>query len=135
MPDELDHRVELARAAYADRRPRSAAASLAAAEVLPGGSTRSVLDTAPFPLKIDMAHGNRLVDLDGHEYLDLLGDYSAGLLGHSPAAVAAAVQTRSSAAGRTGRPTRWKPTSPGSCASDSRRSSRCGSPTRAPKRT
>ncbi len=49
-------------------------------------------DMAPFPLKIASAHGSRLVDLDGHEYVDLLGDYSAGLLGHSPAAVAAAVQ-------------------------------------------
>jgi glutamate-1-semialdehyde 2,1-aminomutase len=89
---ELDERVARARAAYADRRPRSAAASRAAAHVLPGGSTRSVLDTAPFPLKVASAHGSRLVDLDGHEYVDLLGDYSAGLLGHSPPAIAAAVQ-------------------------------------------
>ena len=83
---ELDDRVELARAAYADRRPRSAAASRAAQEFLPGGSTRSVLDIAPFPLKIATAHGSRLVDLDGHEYVDLLGGIAVNALGHAAAA-------------------------------------------------
>ena len=59
---------------------------------MPGGSTRSVLDFPPFPFRIARASGSRIVDVDGHEYLDLLGDYSAGLLGHDPAPVAAAVR-------------------------------------------
>ncbi len=58
---------------------------------MPGGSTRSVLDFAPFPFRIASATGSHIVDVDGHEYVDFLGDYSAGLLGHDPGPVEAAV--------------------------------------------
>jgi glutamate-1-semialdehyde 2,1-aminomutase len=51
-----------------------------------------VLDFAPFPFRIASATGSRLVDVDGHEYIDFLGDYSAGLLGHDPGPVEAAVR-------------------------------------------
>jgi len=59
--------------------------------VLPGGNTRSVLHFAPFPFRVASAEGKWLVDVDGHRYLDLLGNYTAGFLGHSPAAVRRAV--------------------------------------------
>jgi glutamate-1-semialdehyde 2,1-aminomutase len=65
-----------------------------AAVVMPAGSTRSVLDMRPFPFRVASAHGARLVDVDGHEYVDLLGDFTAGLLGHDPGPVAAAVTAR-----------------------------------------
>jgi glutamate-1-semialdehyde 2,1-aminomutase len=76
---------------YAALRPRSQELHERARAVFPGGSTRSVLDLAPFPFRIARAAGSRIVDVDGHEYVDFLGDYSAGLLGHDPASVAAAV--------------------------------------------
>ena len=60
---------------------------------MPGGSTRSVLDMRPFPFRVASAAGARLVDVDGHEYRDFLGDYSAGLLGHDPGPVEAAVRS------------------------------------------
>jgi glutamate-1-semialdehyde 2,1-aminomutase len=50
---------------------------------LPGGNTRSVLYHPPFPLRIARAWEAVLEDVDGHEYVDLLGEYSAGLYGHS----------------------------------------------------
>lgn len=59
---------------------------------MPGGSTRSVLDFAPFPFRIATASGSRITDVDGHTYVDFLGDYSAGLLGHDPGPVGAAVK-------------------------------------------
>lgn len=77
---------------YARKRPRSAELFERASAVLPGGSTRSVLDVRPFPFRIASATGARLTDVDGHEYLDLLGDYSAGLLGHDPGPVEDAVK-------------------------------------------
>ncbi|MFV0526911.1 MAG: aspartate aminotransferase family protein [Acidimicrobiales bacterium] len=80
-----------ARQRYARARPRSAEAFARAARVLPGGSTRSVLDVSPFPFRVASAAGGELTDLDGHTYIDLLGDYSAGLLGHDPGPVADAV--------------------------------------------
>lgn len=77
---------------YADQRPLSRELHDRARAVMPGGSTRSVLDVRPFPFRVASAHGSRITDVDGHEYLDTLGDYSAGLLGHDAAPVAAAVR-------------------------------------------
>lgn len=84
--------LEAARADYVARYPASAAQHARAREVLPGGNTRSVLYTAPFPLTIARGEGCFLWDLDGNQYLDLLGEYTAGLFGHSHPAIQAAVQ-------------------------------------------
>jgi glutamate-1-semialdehyde 2,1-aminomutase len=84
---DLDHALGAARHRYVDRRPQSAEWHERAVSVLPGGNTRSVLHFDPFPFRVAQAHGSRLVDVDGHEYVDLLGNYTAGLLGHSPSAV------------------------------------------------
>ena len=54
-----------------------------ATQALPGGNTRSVLFYHPFPVCINKAEGAKLYDVDGHEYVDLLGEYTAGLYGHS----------------------------------------------------
>src|ERR671939_1606595 len=44
-----------------------------------------------FPLYLDRAHGNRVSDVDGHEYIDFaLGDTGA-MAGHSPEPTALAV--------------------------------------------
>jgi glutamate-1-semialdehyde 2,1-aminomutase len=87
-------RLAAARERYAAKRPASAALFERASAVMPGGSTRSVLDVRPFPFRVASAHGARLVDVDGHEYVDFLGDFTAGLLGHDPGPVAAAVTAR-----------------------------------------
>ena len=87
----VDQAVVDARAAYAAARPNSAAQATAAAKVLPAGSTRSVLDFDPFPFRVAKAEGSLLHDVDGFTYVDLLGDYTAGLFGHNPPEVAEAV--------------------------------------------
>jgi glutamate-1-semialdehyde 2,1-aminomutase len=92
MPDDRSELLESARDRYAQRRPRSRELFERASAVLPAGSTRSVLDMLPFPFRIARAEGSTLVDVDGIEYVDFLGDYSAGLLGHDPSPVAAAVR-------------------------------------------
>lgn len=51
--------------------------------MLPGGHSRQTLYYAPFPLTIARGDGARVTDLDGHEYLNLVGDYAAGLFGHN----------------------------------------------------
>lgn len=83
--------LDQARERYSLARPASAAQADAARHFLPGGSTRSVLDFVPFPFRVVEADGAELVDVDGHRYIDLLGDYTAGLLGHNPPEVADAV--------------------------------------------
>jgi len=88
--DDLDRAAAAARQRYADARPESQAWAKRAGTVFPGGTTRSVLAVEPFPIRVVRASGARLWDVDGHEYIDLLGDFTAGLLGHSPAPVLAA---------------------------------------------
>lgn len=50
---------------------------------LPGGNTRSILHFDPAPLTITRGEGCFVEDIDGHRYTDFLGEYSAGLYGHS----------------------------------------------------
>jgi len=86
----LDAALADARRRYIDANPTSASWAARANEVLPGGNTRSVLHFDPFPFRVESASGRHLVDVDGHQYTDLLGNYTAGLLGHSPEPVRAA---------------------------------------------
>ncbi len=68
---------------YAARQPESARVFDQACRSLPGGNTRTVLFYDPFPLMFQRGAGCRLWDVDGHEYIDFLGEYTAGLYGHS----------------------------------------------------
>jgi glutamate-1-semialdehyde 2,1-aminomutase len=87
----LDQALADALKRYRDRHPASARQLEAAAEVLPGGNTRSVLFQSPFPLTMVRGEGCRLWDADGHELLDALGEFTAGLYGHSAAPIREAI--------------------------------------------
>ena len=87
----LDAALAEAREAYVSRNPSSLAAHVEAAASLPGGNTRTVLFHGPFPLLMARGEGCRLWDADGHEYVDLLGEYTAGLYGHSHPVIRAAL--------------------------------------------
>jgi glutamate-1-semialdehyde 2,1-aminomutase len=80
---ELDNRIAALRREFAARNPQSRQAALAARRALPGGNTRSVLFYEPFPLTIHSGRGAEVTDLDGHSYIDFVGEFSAGLYGHS----------------------------------------------------
>jgi glutamate-1-semialdehyde 2,1-aminomutase len=84
--------LEEARAAFVVRNPASLAAHREASEVLPGGNTRTVLFHAPFPLMVTRGAGCRLWDADGHEYIDFLGEFTAGLYGHSHPVILGAIR-------------------------------------------
>ena len=68
---------------YAQNNPNSLALHRQAKSALPGGNTRTVLHYAPFPLTVSRAAGAHIEDVDGHQYQDFLGEYTAGLYGHS----------------------------------------------------
>ncbi len=76
---------------YRARHPASARQLDDAAEVMPGGNTRSVLFQAPFPLAMVRGEGCWLWDADGHRLLDALGEFTAGLYGHSAAPIREAI--------------------------------------------
>ena len=92
-----------ARSNFADRNPQSRKQYDQARNFLPGGHTRTVLTHAPFPLTFAAGNESWLHDVDGHTYIDMLGDYTAGLLGHSEHrvidAVAAALKINTSVGG------------------------------------
>jgi glutamate-1-semialdehyde 2,1-aminomutase len=84
------------RAAFAAAHPRSAAAYAAAQPHLLGGVPMTWMNMAAggFPLYLQRARGARVIDLDGHEYVDFaLGDTGA-MTGHSPAPTVEAIVRR-----------------------------------------
>jgi glutamate-1-semialdehyde 2,1-aminomutase len=84
--------LDEAHAAFTARNPASLATHREASELLPGGNTRTVLFHAPFPLMVARGEGCRLWDVDGHEYVDFLGEFTAGLYGHSHPAILGAIR-------------------------------------------
>lgn len=83
--------IEAAIQRYARRNPNSRTLHEQARAWMPGGNTRSALYWAPFPLYVTHSEGCRVRDADGNEYLDVLGEYTAGLYGHSDPVIAQAV--------------------------------------------
>jgi glutamate-1-semialdehyde 2,1-aminomutase len=78
---------------YLDRTPGSAARAEGRAAVFPGGDFRAAVWHLPYTLTIASAGGPWLRDVDGHEYLDLLGNYTALVHGNAhPVVVEAATQ-------------------------------------------
>jgi len=76
---------------YTRNNPNSLALYRKAKTALPGGNTRTVLHYSPFPITVRRAQGAHLVDVDGHQYQDFLGEYTAGLYGHSHPKIAQAL--------------------------------------------
>lgn len=89
--DELDEALSAAITGFIAKRPKTAALHERARAVMPGGNTRTVLFSQPFPIRVAKAEGCRLSDVDGHDYVDFVGEYSAGIYGHSHPRIAAAV--------------------------------------------
>lgn len=83
--------IEEAQTQFTAANPKSLAQNQAAQAALPGGNTRTVLHYPPYPLAIAKGEGCRLWDIDGHEYTDFLGEYTAGLYGHSNPKIRAAI--------------------------------------------
>jgi len=88
-PANIDIAAALAEAEelYRTRNPKSLAQHRAACEAMPGGNTRSAIHVDPFPLTIVRGEGAGLWDLDGHEYVDFLSEFTAGIFGHSHPAI------------------------------------------------
>ena len=86
------------------RSPRSAAAYAAASAVMPGGDTRTTTFFEPYPLFMQGGDGCRLTDLDGHRYLDFLGNYTSLIHGHAHPAIVAAITEQLQHGTATGSP-------------------------------
>jgi len=87
----LKQAIEEARARYTSLNLQSQAADKNAERYMPGGNTRAVLHYDPFPLTMVGGEGAELTDLDGHRYIDFVGEFSAGLFGHSDEIIKTAI--------------------------------------------
>jgi glutamate-1-semialdehyde 2,1-aminomutase len=87
----LKQAIDDARSRYASLNPQSQTAARNAEFYMPCGNTRSVLHYDPFPLTMATGQGAELTDLDGHRYVDFVGEFSAGLFGHSDEIIKEAV--------------------------------------------
>ncbi len=77
---------------YEQNHPQSKRAFESAQQVLPGGSTRSVLVSEPFPLVVKSAQNAHFTTIDGLTFEDFVSDFSAGIYGHSHPAIQEAIQ-------------------------------------------
>jgi glutamate-1-semialdehyde 2,1-aminomutase len=93
-PANIDIGVALAEAEelYRARYPKSFAQHREACAAMPGGNTRSAIHVDPFPLTMRRGEGARLWDIDGHEYVDFLSEFTAGIYGHSHPAIRQAIE-------------------------------------------
>ncbi|KAM5342006.1 hypothetical protein ACJ41O_015037 [Fusarium nematophilum] len=68
---------------FITQNPGSQAAVEKARKGIPGGTTRSVLESDPFPLVVKSGKAATLTSVDGKTYTDFQSDFTAGLFGHS----------------------------------------------------
>jgi glutamate-1-semialdehyde 2,1-aminomutase len=108
MNASLDAALAEAEARYIAANPISAARHATARGALPGGNTRTVLHFDPFPLTWNRGEGTKLEDLDGHSYVDFLGEYSAGFYGHSNPLILDAIRAALSSGIVLGGPNRYE---------------------------
>ena len=74
--------------------PGSEALAKRAAEVFPGGDTRSSAHYGPYPLAMAQANGCVLTDVDGHEIIDFMNNFTSLIHGHAHPDVVNAVQAQ-----------------------------------------
>ena len=65
-----------------------------AVRVMPGGTTRTTTYFDPYPLFIDRGEGCLIWDVDGTERIDMLGNYTAMILGHAHPKVVEAIRVQ-----------------------------------------
>ncbi|EKJ78039.1 hypothetical protein NXS19_001463 [Fusarium pseudograminearum] len=96
MSSDLSHQIQSKLDAaidrYVARNPRSKALHEEALKSMPGGNTRTVLHTSPFPVAIKSGQGYQVTSEDGHVYTDLAGEFTAALYGHSNPVIMSAIR-------------------------------------------
>ena len=81
---------------YRRTTPGSRALHEKAVAAMPGGTTRTTTYFDPYPLYIYRGHGCRIWDVDGTERIDMLGNYTAMILGHAHPKVVEAISRQAS---------------------------------------
>lgn len=91
---------------YIAANPESQRLAQLASQRLPGGNTRTTVHFSPFPLYMAAGKGSKLIDVDGHSYVDFINEYTAGVFGHSNPVIADAVRQALAGGINLGAPTK-----------------------------
>jgi glutamate-1-semialdehyde 2,1-aminomutase len=83
---------------YRARTPRSRALFDRAEKAMPFGVTSSFQAGDPYPIYLVSGNGSRVVDVDGHSYVDFHNGFGSMVVGHSHPALRAAIE-RAAASG------------------------------------
>lgn len=89
---DMDSAVAEVEARYVAANPKSLARYEGALQTMPGGNTRTALHYDPFPVALVRGEAASVFDMDGHAYRDFLGEFTAGLYGHSEPAILEAIR-------------------------------------------
>lgn len=79
----IDRALAEAHARFVAAHPESRRLFETNSRYMPGANSRSTLFANPFPVTIARGEAARLWDADGHCRIDFIGEYSAGVYGHS----------------------------------------------------
>ncbi|MEM7019705.1 MAG: aspartate aminotransferase family protein [Pseudomonadota bacterium] len=79
---------------YREFSPASGEFSHRAQKVFPGGDTRSSAHYLPYPLVMENALGCRMHDIDGHELIDFMNNFTSLIHGHALPEIVSAVQAQ-----------------------------------------
>src|SRR5215210_6848812 len=90
--------AELEHDRLVDRTPRSAELFERAVKVMPLGVASSFQANDPYPIYLAEGKGSRVVDVDGHEYVDYHNGFGTMAVGHAHPKVREAIEK----AARTG---------------------------------
>ncbi len=77
--------------AYMEWTPRTKELMEPAKQYMPGGDTRTTAHYLPYPIFMNRAEGCHLYDVDGHEYVDFMNNFTTLILGHAHPRVVEAV--------------------------------------------
>lgn len=93
-------------ASFRARTPGSCRLARRAGKVLPGGDTRSGTFFLPYPVFMEQGGGYWLHDVDGHRYVDFMGNYTSLVHGHAHPEIRKAVEAQAARGTALGTPCR-----------------------------
>ena len=88
----LSSALKAARARFTERNPKSLESYNEALSYFPGGNTRTLLHSLPYPMTFASGHSCYLTSVDGDTYLDFLAEYTSGIYGHNHPVIKKAIE-------------------------------------------
>ena len=87
----MNARLDKIEQSYREWTQKTRELSKTASRYMPGGDTRTTAHFLPYPAFMERGEGCRLLDADGHTYVDFMNNFTSLILGHAHPKIVAAV--------------------------------------------